>query len=274
MSRFQALGDSGLQAAAEELWTLYTLGMAAYEQADWARAQAFHSRCVEQATVLGSGNHLTSLALYGLGRVAHQQGDYARARTLLEEALLTQRAVDDPAKAALTLVGLGQVLLDMHDADSARAAFTESLALFDGVGDQSGLAVLQLLKKLQERLCRRQFDAKWEGVDEQSHHGLDAGNFRRPTCHRDAEGHIVAACQTAEQNGPCGLNEGIEGETLRAGQPCQRRGVLHRHDLATAGVSVTQSREKRRRPLRRESTLSGSLASQMKRGKCDKMMTR
>src|SRR6266852_242391 len=108
---FQALGDSGLQAAAQELWTLYTLGMAAYEQADWARAQAFHSRRVEQATVLGSGNHLTSLALYGLGRVAHQQGDYARACTLLEEALVTQRAVDDPVKAALTLVGLGQVLL-------------------------------------------------------------------------------------------------------------------------------------------------------------------
>ena len=48
LSRFQALGDSGLQAAAEELWTLYTLGMAAYEQTDWARAQAFHSRCVNR----------------------------------------------------------------------------------------------------------------------------------------------------------------------------------------------------------------------------------
>ena len=140
LNRFQALGDRGLQAAAEELWTLYTLGMAAYEQADWARAQAFHSRCVEQATVLGGGNHLTSLALYGLGRVAHQQLDYARARSLLEEALAIQRAVDDPAKAALTLVGLGQLLLDEHDADGARAAFAESLALFDGVGDQFGLA--------------------------------------------------------------------------------------------------------------------------------------
>lgn len=81
-----------------------------------------------------------ALALYGLGRVAHQQGDYARARALLEEALLTQRAVDDPAKAALTLVGLGQVLLDVHDAGGARAAFAESLALFEEVGDQSGLA--------------------------------------------------------------------------------------------------------------------------------------
>ena len=44
---------------------------------------------------------------------------------------------------------------------------------------------------------------------------LDAGDLRRPARHRDAEHHVVAAGQTAKQNRPGGLDEGVERQTLR-----------------------------------------------------------
>ena len=92
------------------------------------------------------------------------------------------------------------------------------------VRDQSGLAVLRFLEQGTQRLGGRQLDAQRKRVDEQPHHGLDAGNLRRPARHRDAEHHIVAAGQTAKQNRPGGLDEGVQGQTLLARLLGQRRG--------------------------------------------------
>ena len=138
-SRFRALDERGAQVFMEENWNLHTLGMAAFEQMDWARAEACHRRGLEQANTLGT-TLLTSYSLYGLGRVAHVQGELAHARSLLEAALANQRAFDHPDLVAVTLVPLGQVLLDLGEVGAARTALAESLVLFERLGGQVGLA--------------------------------------------------------------------------------------------------------------------------------------
>jgi non-specific serine/threonine protein kinase len=171
LGRFQALGvgevkPGGVLITFEEMWTRYSLGLTAYEQMDWARAHAHLTRCLEQATAFGSGGGgsglwLQKLASNGLARVAHQRGDSDRARRLYEQALAKQRALDDPASLASTLVGLGLVRLDLHDPGGARAALTESVALFEDLGDPSGLAraldafaVLSVMENQPERAWR------------------------------------------------------------------------------------------------------------------------
>src|SRR5262249_43903666 len=113
LGRFHALGvgegkPGGLLITVEERGARYSLGLTAYEQTDWARAQAQHTRCLEQATAFGSGGGggglwLQALASHGLARVAHQQGDYARARGLYEQAVSKQRAFYDLASLASAL---------------------------------------------------------------------------------------------------------------------------------------------------------------------------
>ena len=88
--------------------------------------------------------------------------------------------------------------------------------------DQAGLAVLQLLEQLAQRLGRRQLEAQRQGVDEQPHHGLDAGDLRRPARHRDAKHHVVAAGQTSQQNAPGGLQQCVQRQALQTSLPAQR----------------------------------------------------
>ncbi len=129
-----------LDVGIEELWTLYTLGIAAYAQGNWDTAAALHTRSLERAAAFGGLPPLEGMACYGLARVAHHERQFARARAMYEEALATQRALDEPGNLALTLLGLGLLLLDLQDVGSARAALAESLALHERLGDTSGLA--------------------------------------------------------------------------------------------------------------------------------------
>ena len=92
------------------------------------------------------------------------------------------------------------------------------------VRHQPRLVVLQLLQDRDQRLAGRQPHPQRQRVDEQPHHALDAGNLRRPTRHRDAEHHVVAAGQPPQQDRPRRLHEGVEGQPLRARLPGQRRG--------------------------------------------------
>ena len=66
----------------------------------------------------------------------------------------------------------------------------------------------------EQRLARRQLDAQRQRVDEQPHHALDAGNLRRPPRHRDAEHHVVAPGQPAQQDRPGRLDHGVERQAL------------------------------------------------------------
>ena len=122
---------------------------------------------------------------------------------------------------------LDRIVLEHHQGVEQLAQSGERLDLGQAqmlVRDQPGLAVLRLLQQGPQRLGGRQPHAQRERVDEQPHHGLDAGNLRRPARHRDAEHHVVAAGQTAKQNRPGGLDEGVQRQTLLARLPRQRRG--------------------------------------------------
>jgi predicted ATPase/DNA-binding CsgD family transcriptional regulator len=146
LTRLQALGTGKVQAGGvlitgEEVWAIYGLGLVAYEQQDWARAHALYTRCQERAMTLpGPYDTYLSMAEYGLARVAEQQGDNHLARTLYEAALRRQRRITHPVILALTLVGLGQVLLAENDLMGARAALDECLVTYDELGDSSGVA--------------------------------------------------------------------------------------------------------------------------------------
>ena len=120
-----------------------------------------------------------------------------------------------------------RVVLEHHQGVEQLAQSGQALDLRKAemlVRHQAGLAVLQLPEQVDERRRRRQLDPQRQGVDEQPHHALDAGNLRRPPRHRHAEHHVVAAGQTAEQDRPGRLDQGVEGETLPARLLAQRRG--------------------------------------------------
>src|SRR5262249_13383430 len=91
------------------------------------------------------------------------------------------------------------------------------------VRSQSGLALLYLPEKGEQRLGGRQLAAQWQRVDEQSPHGLDAGDLRWPARHGHAEDHILASGEAPEQNRPGGLDQGVERQPLAAALLDQRR---------------------------------------------------
>ena len=71
-------------------------------------------------------------------------------------------------------------------------------------------------KQRTQLLFRRQPHPQRQRVDEQPHHALDAGKLRRPARNRDAEHHVVAAGQPAEQDRPRRLDVGVERQPAAA----------------------------------------------------------
>ena len=90
------------------------------------------------------------------------------------------------------------------------------------VSHQLRLAVLYVADQGTERLAGPQWNTQRQGVDEQPHHGLDAGDLGRPARDRDAEHHVVAAGQPAEQDRPGGLDHAVERQPLGTRLPGQR----------------------------------------------------
>ena len=130
-----------------------------------------------------------------------------------------------------------RIVLEHHQAIEQLAQSGEPLDLREPqmlVCNQGGLAVLDLLKKFTQRLRRRQLDPQWKSVDEQSHHGLDAGDLRRTTRDRHPEHNVVAPGQPSQQDAPGSLDQGVEGDPLAARLPgqCGRERLAKReHDL-------------------------------------------
>jgi tetratricopeptide (TPR) repeat protein len=78
-----------------------------------------------------------------LGLVEFGSGDHSSARATLGTAQSTLRgAGDERWGVAFALYCLGDVTLALGDAPAARAAYEESLAFFDELGDRWGRAVL------------------------------------------------------------------------------------------------------------------------------------
>jgi predicted ATPase len=71
---------------------------------------------------------LRAKALHSAGRIAYRQGDLAAARSMLEEALATQRGRGDRVGAARIQRSLALVLLSAGDAPAARTHLEQALA--------------------------------------------------------------------------------------------------------------------------------------------------
>ena len=90
---------------------------------------------------------------------------------------------------------------------------------------------LQLLEQLGGGGCRGEGRAHRHRVDQQPHHRLRAGELGRAPRHRGAENHIMLAGQPAQQLRPGGLQHGVDGGVVRAGQLAQRPGGLLGHPI-------------------------------------------
>jgi len=80
-------------------------------------------------------------ALTGLGTMVHEQGDFETARSLLEESLEIYRELDDRQGIAGALNNLGWIALWLSDPDSARSLNEEAVQLNREIGDERGLAL-------------------------------------------------------------------------------------------------------------------------------------
>ncbi len=78
------------------------------------------------------------------------------------------------------------------------------------VRQQRQLLRLDAVQQVVERLLGPERHAHRQGVDEETDHGLDAVDLRRAAGDGRAEGHVVAAGQTAEQDRPGRLDQGVE----------------------------------------------------------------
>ncbi len=74
-------------------------------------------------------------ALDGAGVLAHRQASYGESRELHEAALAIARAMDDRARIASSLTGLGATLAYLGDEERAKDAFAEGGALARECGD-------------------------------------------------------------------------------------------------------------------------------------------
>ena len=145
--------------------------------------------------------------------------------------------VGEPQAAGLgrQAAAVDRIVLEHHQRVEQIAQAGEALDLRQAqmlVRHQARLALLQLLHDREQRLACRQPHPQRQRVDEQPHHALDAGNLRRPTRHRDAEHHVVAAGQPPQQDRPRRLHQGVERQALRARLPGQRRGQRSRSATA------------------------------------------
>src|SRR4029453_11311123 len=114
---------------------------------------------------------------------------------------------------------LDRIVLKHHQAVEQRPRSRQLLDLGEPkmlVRNQSRLAVLHLLEKLQQRLRRRQLDPQRERCVKQPPHALNAGNLRRPPRHRHPKHNVVTPAHSAKQYPPRHLHKGIERETILA----------------------------------------------------------
>ncbi|GEM21854.1 hypothetical protein NS2_00930 [Nocardia seriolae NBRC 15557] len=86
------------------------------------------------------------------------------------------------------------------------------------VVQQVGLLALGAGEQRARRLGRIEGDPHRDGVDEQAHHGFDAGQLGRAAGDGGAEQHVLAAGEAAEQDAPGDLEHGVRGDADFGGQ--------------------------------------------------------
>lgn len=118
---------------------LYSIGVLATEQGDYARAEELASESLTIFEELGDLRGQAA-ALNIRGSIAKYQGDYARAVILYEACLVLRRELGDPVGTAVALNNLGTIAGEQCQHDRAIELYTESLALKRTLGDARGIA--------------------------------------------------------------------------------------------------------------------------------------
>jgi predicted ATPase/DNA-binding CsgD family transcriptional regulator len=113
---------------------LFTAGMLAFYQRDYAAGSALHEAGLTLQRRLGDPSGIAS-ALFGLGQVSFDGGDLARARALHEEALAIRRKLGDLSQIAFSVGNMGLVVYEQGDTLLARELIEESIAIRRQLGD-------------------------------------------------------------------------------------------------------------------------------------------
>ena len=91
---------------------------------------------------------------------------------------------------------------------------------------QGQVLALHRLQPGRQALLRKRASDDRQGIDEQADLLLDTVQFRRATGDSSAEGHAVLSGIALQQHQPGGLDQGIDGDLLLAGQLGQAPGLL------------------------------------------------
>jgi len=117
-----------------EALTLMELGRAALDRGQHAEAQSLFLESAKVGVDAGCVIDTPS-AIHHAGQCALEQLDFASAQRLLDDALVQHRRIGNHHDAAVTLGLLGQLALNEHRLDQARALSYESLRTFRSLHD-------------------------------------------------------------------------------------------------------------------------------------------
>lgn len=150
--------EAAMAVRARALLGLGWLSWATHDsEATRSAAEAGLALCRETADHWGASFCLTMIAL------AYHHGGYPeRARTVLDEAILTARAVNDPWLLGHTLHSAGHVLFSQGDRQAGVAAMEEAIQILRRYGDPYTLAeslrglgnIFRSMKRLPEAIVR------------------------------------------------------------------------------------------------------------------------
>ena len=141
-----------------------------------------------------------ALALEGLGMTRFLAGDDRSARVACEESLELQRRIGDPVLINRASIALAQVLVGLHDLESAHSLATDILSYAREVGDRRSehlalhfLADCPLIRGDCRESLRRYLGAAREALGEEAAAGAEQEGRSLALEHACAEAHTLAA---------------------------------------------------------------------------------
>jgi predicted ATPase/DNA-binding CsgD family transcriptional regulator len=120
--------------------SLHMLAMVAMGRGEYQRARALWQEALPRFQDLADGSKWVALVQHHLGLVAYGEGDLQRAATLLDAALVLHREQNDPRGVASSLIARALIACEQGDDTRSAALHRESLALWETLGIQEGLA--------------------------------------------------------------------------------------------------------------------------------------
>ena len=125
-------------------YSVFTLGLAATEEADWARARPYFEESLTRFRELGD-EHYALVAADGIAWTSGELGDLERRRTGHEDVLRDARAQEDWAIVASELEQLARLVGDEGRIEDALSMLAESLRITRD---------LEMPSQIVESLCR------------------------------------------------------------------------------------------------------------------------